>query len=558
MLKTSSTTTRINPAQNRTELYQAHRKRYRPCFATDGSWIESQFGEPREQVDYAREWLWHALAFLAGDESDIELANAILRATPNVANHFNPVVAAQILVRCKAQLSESTRKHLLQIVIDGIPEAIDSSLATAGLNNFTMMRAMLFLTASQCVEKYQPGNPHGSIDEVYNHYRLRQFGRNILCLIEQQLERSELAHEFNSPTYSPISLLAAAEIVNLIDDIESVKAASRIEQYLWAELLTFYHPALGQTSGPMSRGYFVDHIGHANNWRILCAMLGLDQTHSVLDLLYPPMPGQVSHGDLVSEQAIACWLASPDYHPPQDWRKKLNQRQYPFEHTASYEWPGYGFKRADGTLVSNVEGDDCVSSGTGVATVYQNQQFALGSMSQSYSTQNVPCHAAYHIDEHTTALGATRSAYPTLTRLNADGITHSDCGAFTTAQNGETVSGTAKPWHWLHTQGVAYQFNLVISEHLPVSRPVERILFDAAPVEIGRTLSVAQSGQFHIIDGCCELFFDIHTPEPVEFIATRHDGLLMCSAVVPASWRGDLVFNFEFRCCSINRKSDAQ
>ena len=87
-----------------------------------------------------------------------------------------------------------------------------------------------FATASQVLDLYEVPYIHKSIPEVYNRYRLRQFGRNVLVLMEKQLERTRLAEEYNTTNYSPITLMAISEISRWIQDKQSVDAAARIER----------------------------------------------------------------------------------------------------------------------------------------------------------------------------------------------------------------------------------------------------------------------------------------------------------------------------------------
>jgi len=533
-------------AQRRASLFAAHRDLHRAHFTEGGAWIGPG---KRDDVGAAREWLWHAFAFLAGDERDARLASAILAAAPNLPNGFNPIAAAQLLARHGARIDDRARANLVRIVNDGLPDAIDHSLAVTGLNNFSAMRAMLFLTAAQVLERYDVTYPHRAIPDVYNRYRLQKFGRNVLFLLESQLERVELAEEFNSPTYSPITLMAVAEIVNLVDDPVAVRSARRIEQRLWQEQLMFHHPAMQTPTGPHARGYEVDRICHASNWKVLAAVLGFTQTCAT-QLLYPPAQGQVIHGgDLVAQQTIACWLAAPDYHIPSDLLCAHQSRAFPFEQSATYEWTGMGYQRSDGRVVLNVEGDYTGAGGRGTVHTWQSRDAALGTMSDSYSTQNVPCHLIYRVDEGD-ALGATRAACLVMTQTpekDRNASPKQNCGEFRIRQIGASAAGSVRPYPWIVSSSPVderfeYRLELQISEHLPLGRPVQRVYFNGEPISAETEPPSAAQGQFRIDDGPIRLELSISGTVSVRFHIVRRNGLLVCGAILP---KDDTTLDFQ-------------
>jgi hypothetical protein len=523
-------------AQKRASLFAAHRDLHRAHFTECGEWIGPG---KRDDVGAAREWLWHSFAFLAGDERDVQLANAILAAAPNLPNGFNPIAAAQLLARHGGRIDGRARANLVRIVNDGLPDAIDHSLAVTGVNNFSAMRAMLFLAAAQVLERYDVTHPHRAIPDVYNRYRLQKFGRNVLYLLEAQLDRVELAEEFNSPNYSPITIMSVAEIVNLIDDPVAVRSARRIEQRLWRELLMFHHPVLQTPSGPYARGYEVDRIAHASNWKVMTAFLGLSEV-GVEQLLYPPAQGQVIHGgDLVAQQTIACWLAAPDYHVPSDLLAAHWSRAFPFEQTTTYEWTGMGYQRSDGRVALNVEGDYTGAGGHGTTHTWQSRDAALGTMSNSYSTQNVPCHLIYRVDAGD-APGATRAACLVLTQTPENdraAAPKQNYGEFRIRQNGSTATGSVRPYPWIVSSSPAgeryeYRLELQIAEHLPLGRSVERVYFNGAPISAEIVLPRVAQGQLRIEDGPIRITLTIGGAVPVRFHVVRKNEMLVCGATL--------------------------
>ena len=541
-------------SDRRNQVYRIHREAYRDQFSQDPNF--TNVGSEKDRIDRSRELLCHSLPFLAGDEHDIHLANTLIQGVPKVNNHFNPIIAAEICLRYQDVLEPSTKEALTEIVNDGLPEAIDASLAASGVHNFSMMRAFLFMAASQLLEMYRVPYDLQSIPEVYNRMRLRRFGMNILRLLELQLDRTDLASEFNSPTYSPISLWAAAEIVNLVDYPPACEAAQRIESRLWRELLAFHHPVLNQLSGPHSRGYTVDMVGHASSWKLLCGFLGLDGDTSVADLLYPPVPGQIIHcGDLSFQRCMACWSIRADYHPPEDALTEFNRRKFPYRFSGSYETAGQGFKRSDGKVFTNVEGDFLQQDARGIASCYQSEVFSVGTMTEPVYRQCQPCQIIYRLNDTALPLGGTRSITAAMFTqdpfgsgtdgVGEDALPHfiPNNGRFEISQNGPEIEGSAKPEHWApYCDSAAgcdeISLNFLISEHLPLNTPVEMISLDGRPHDGGTLKTRSKEATIVLMDGAVNVTWAITSREASEFCISRQRGFLRCAVIM---YRGEAV-----------------
>ena len=540
--------TREEQAERRSAVYVLHRDTHRGNFAPDGSWV-GLFN--RGGVGYSREWLWHAVAFLEGDEADRRLGNAIVAATPNNENGFNGIAAATIWEWYEDVLDETARNHLLRIVNDQFAESIDFSFGATGLNNFTAMRAYFLGAASRMLEMYEVPYVHRSIPEVYNRFRTRAFARNLLFLLEAQLERTRLAQEFNSPNYSPLTLSAIASIACREEDEEVRAIAGRIERRLWEELLAFHHPRLRQQSGPFSRGYLADTLGHASHWKVLCAFLGLDGPATVEDLLYRPVPGQavLPENDSAHVQCIACWLMRPDFHPPEDVLSDWAERAFPYDYSADYQWPGMGFLRSDGEAVLNVEGDWRTPGGSGTAWCHQEEGFALGSMSETHTAQNHACRVVYRHHEGDESVGTSRAA--TLTYLvhpPPDFVTSElgertlpnlvpNDGKFIQEQDGCRVSGAVTPLHWFFyrpspDEPGEISLSLMCSEHLPVDSPIESVQLNGEDFDGTLLETEGEEGLFVVCDGGLEMRLRIRCPAVSRFIIERVCGFLRCAAVL--------------------------
>ena len=541
-------TTTEAQAKRREEIYALHRQTNRQHFRGDGRWAdESLIGD----LGRSREMLWHAIAFLAGDADDVALGNAIIRQTPNVANHFNGIAAADIWLHYEELLEGETVDALRVIINDLFAEMVDFGLGITGMSNYSSMLAFLFVAASQRMEMYEVPYKHRSIPEVYSRFRMRRFGLNMLSVMKAQLERTDLALEFNSPTYSPISLWGVSEIARLSDHEPTRDLASWIERRLWREMLAFHHPGLGHNSGPHSRGYMVDSIGHASNWRVLCSFLGIDSGPGVEKLIYTPQSGQVITGELAFRQSLFCWLIRTEYRVPQDLLATFGGRSFPYEFEGSIEWPGKGYQRQDGTVVINVDGDYLTPGGIGRARCYQDEDFSISSMSETNGAMNHACQVVYRLCDGREPLGITRSITTAMltARLagGADGTDAADdpvpwtmfpnTGRFRTEQTGPCVRGAVEPHHWAPLYGSGegcdeISFNLFVSEHLPVDTPVESVTLNGRAFEGPRLDVDGDTGTFEIVDGRVRVECRVRAAKCVRFRVRRQRGFLRCAAVL--------------------------
>ncbi len=92
-------------------------------------------------------------------------------------------------------------------------------------------------------------------------WKLRQLARH--------LGRCAWLSEYNSSTYTPVSMLALTQIYNHVNDQECRQIAKKVIERLWAEILLHFHPGTKLHAGPQCRGYAVDQAGHTHSLSIL-------------------------------------------------------------------------------------------------------------------------------------------------------------------------------------------------------------------------------------------------------------------------------------------------
>ncbi len=150
--------------------------------------------------------------------------------------------------------------------------------------------------------------------------------------VRRLLSRSAWMSEFNSSTYSAITLSGAAKLATYSHTPEVRELALEIEQRIWAEVILHYHPSTFMQAGPQCRSYAVDYAGHTHSLQVLMWMafgdlVGRDPFKSNFE-----HDGcEVMHFAGNPWQSIAeyCDMLDTELHVPEELARLLTKRQYP-------------------------------------------------------------------------------------------------------------------------------------------------------------------------------------------------------------------------------------
>jgi hypothetical protein len=147
------------------------------------------------------------------------------------------------------------------------------------------------------------------------------------------LSRSAWASEFNSSTYSAVTLSAAAKIATNTTDPEIRQLALDIEHRLWAEILLHYHPGTFMQAGPQSRAYEIDYVGHTHSVQLLL-WLAFGEAASGRDVVasyFTPDGTEVIHfaGNYFQSIAEYCDFLDTELHLPASLAELIATRHYP-------------------------------------------------------------------------------------------------------------------------------------------------------------------------------------------------------------------------------------
>ncbi len=377
----------------REEFVQAHCQRLHQWYDAQGGFVY-----PGQQPD-SRERLWACTSLLQQARSrDRQLAEAIIRATPIDDNGFEPVAAIDLLMAYPDRLSPAVRDHLRAMCRSHLASALEHRFAAGGNHNFSCMYSYFLACAGQALDRYQFEVEHHLIPEVYSAERLRQIGFNAMLLVDSYAQRDAVFSEWNSPTYSAVSLMALAKTVRDSRDPRIRRFALEAQLKLWRELLALYHPRLNAPCGPYSRAYRVDILGQVSLLRALFCYVGVSRDRSIVELLDENQPGvHFHHGrNLPFNWANIAWLLGCDYHLPADAWTELRRRQFPKRFAAPIAWDCFGAVDAEKKRYLSVQGQ-AFAAGAGQVVQVQHSRWALGYRTASTYSHSFPIHLHYAI-----------------------------------------------------------------------------------------------------------------------------------------------------------------
>ena len=147
------------------------------------------------------------------------------------------------------------------------------------------------------------------------------------------LSRTAWLSEFNSSTYSMVTLSHAGQLATWSHTPEVRELALEIEHRLWAEVLLHFHPPTFMQAGPQSRAYEVDYAGHTHAMQLVFWLVfgpelsGRDPIRS----MFQPDGREVIHFEGCPYQSIAEFVhfVAGDFHLPVELAELIDHRQYP-------------------------------------------------------------------------------------------------------------------------------------------------------------------------------------------------------------------------------------
>lgn len=304
----------------RNEFFSATRRKIPSVLNPDGSGRIPQFNPPW------REPVWILPALLRGERKDVELACRIIERYNDSGNGgrynvFQSNLFAGLLAEYDPLLTEKARAvmtHHAKQVFRTYEGSAQSDLKFHGCNdNMPMMSTKALILGG----------------EKLNHTAAYAQGVWNLNEFRRLLSRSAWASEFNSSTYSAITLSNLAKIASLAKDPLVRKTAEECESRLWAELLLHYHPGTKLAGGPQCRAYAIDCAGHTHSVQALFWLVfGPEQSgRDLIASYFQPDGIEVLHfaGNPMQTVAEFCDMFDTDFHLPETLAELIEKRSYP-------------------------------------------------------------------------------------------------------------------------------------------------------------------------------------------------------------------------------------
>ncbi|MDR1145095.1 MAG: hypothetical protein LBK71_03050 [Verrucomicrobiales bacterium] len=398
--------------QRRELWFQTARDQINQMLNPDGTPVIPQFDSPH------RETLWLAAALYTGGPEHVDIINRALARwhdLPPVPNDEKAPGHRETHGTEFGIFQSNTITHLYHRFADKMTPAA-KAVAQVHLQNATRT----FDGSGQPDTKFHGANDNmpamatqGLIfgGECLGNADAVKQGRLYLNQIRLLLSRSAWMSEFNSSTYTAVTLSHIAQIATFARDAEIRALALDIEHRLWAEVLLHFHPPTFRQAGPHSRANAANFSGHSHCLQlVLWAALGATISgRDPIRSMYQPDGHEIIHFEGCPWQSIAEWthFLDTDFHLPVALAELATKRAYPTHTRGRSESMGaYG-------LSSNVYHTE----------TYMEEDFSLGSV-------NIPMGGG----EQTTSLFATyklkpltvdfRDAATVFCKYNITGDTH--------------------------------------------------------------------------------------------------------------------------------------
>lgn len=302
----------------RDQWYRLVYERVHEVLNADGSGRIPQFQAP------FREPIWILSALYSGPPPMVALANRVVERYPaskGCFGIFHSTSFAHCLNHFDSLLTSAARRVMVwhtRQVFRTFQGAAQPDFKFHGANdNMPMMATKGLILGGEAL-----GNSDAVAHGVWN---LNQFRR--------LLSRSAWASEFNSSTYSAVTISALAKIATLAADLSVRRLARDIECRLWAEILLHYHPGTLHQAGAQSRAYNIDLAGHNHSVQLLLwKVFGPEMTgRDLIASYFHPNQREVRHFCGNAWQSIAefCEMLDADLHVPSRLAPLATNRRYP-------------------------------------------------------------------------------------------------------------------------------------------------------------------------------------------------------------------------------------
>jgi len=345
----------------RKNVYERYRASWKTHYSSSGERIHPEAGENNIM---ARGVLWGCQPFLEGDTEDQALANALLSRLNLYNCTFSPAAAVQLLLRYRDQLTEDNVSGLENYLLQSVPFLTEADKNFRGHNDNHPAMVLCALAL---------------IGEYFDDKDLIREAERRIRRIEEIRTRKGFPSEYNSPTYTPLSITSFAMLANDTSLARLRELAIRCEQWFWKDVALHYHAPSQTQAGPHARAYWNDFEGGLSFTGTLLSMVyGKGTIVDSADAVFAPQKHLTADFLLNQErqylqrQNFTVYLVQSLYHPSPETEALLFEKSFPVTITGTYE---------QGQIISPV-----FPCRHGDITTYMTEDAALGTADTGFLT----------------------------------------------------------------------------------------------------------------------------------------------------------------------------
>ncbi|MCC6581045.1 MAG: hypothetical protein IT440_11445 [Phycisphaeraceae bacterium] len=326
---------------------------------------------------FLREIVHCAMAYLHGNPDDVAMGNRILDQARLSSCDFSTTCLIKTVLSVGPRLTAKTRKKLRNHIAGQLTEIRKQHNSFVGCNdNFPAMATFIFSVGG----------------ELLNNRQAMQDGLDNLHSLADQLGRRGFMGEYNSPTYSGVTLHALSETASRVKHPQARRLAKELTHRVWLDVASHWHPGISFHAGPFSRAY------HANStaWdgltsTVMWLALGDDIICGPLDRVFGPNAAdslETRSGNLPFAQAVFTGYAGTTYRIPDAIGELALRKRYPFRVTGTTECGTFhdgDFKlQANGAYVHIPGRSVDYGADASTTTTFMQPDYALGTVTKTF------------------------------------------------------------------------------------------------------------------------------------------------------------------------------
>lgn len=315
-----------------------------------------------------RETAWYAISLLESDTADDQrLANQILEKLTVTDGTHSPCTLFVIYQRYFSHLSEIARANILNNLRENLPISATVRYSDGNVNH--PIAAFVHLICG---------------GELLQEPVYARLGKNLLHEFHRTISRRHKFHqqtemaEYNSPTYTALTLWFLALAAEFATDSESCALARELEESLWVNVARHWHTPTQQFAGPFSRAYSEDSLGGFS--ALHCTFGFAFQCDIFIDA---QLPRHYQHPSALIENAF---VAALQFHVPPQAREIAFEKPWPYH----FQMTTYGESYHENARITEAGtsrptfDDEIYPGGWSNLTTYLTREYCLGTASRPY------------------------------------------------------------------------------------------------------------------------------------------------------------------------------